>query len=442
MAKPFSIQAPEDVAKEYGGNKQAIAQAAQMGIVDPTAAVLAGMFIDRMRSAQVMEGGQQPTVAQQVLGGGGLPTPPANPMATAMGAPAPQPAPAMQTPMGVPPEMEMPGMAMGGLASLSVPDAMFDEPDNGGYGDGYAGGGLVAFADGGAATPAPSYYGYSLDPRANMDIARSMFGGTENKYSKMLEDEALAELSEAAQKKRASQDKWSALADFGFRLAGSRSPSLFTALGEAGTAVLPGLMENARLRKTEQKAARRALADLEAGRNTANAQIAAQAMQMQQAAIQGYEADTGRKFQASQNQLGRDLDWRIATLRSAGSGGGGGGGGGGGEGGASGKPLSPTNVTERLKELRKQADESFESAKEAWKTKNSQGTYRALQGFGTVRAAYNRLAEQHGMAPLKEPNYGKNFKGYRSQSGSRGADAGRGRTVKDGIIIQSVTPLP
>ena len=141
MAKPFSIQAPEDVAKEYGGNKQRIAQAAQMGIVDPTAAVLAGMFIDRMRSAQVMEGGPQPTVAQQVLGGGGLPTPPANPMAPAMGAPAP----AMQAPTPAPEVM----MAAGGLAGLSVPDAMFDEPDNGGYGDGYAGGGLVAFADGG-----------------------------------------------------------------------------------------------------------------------------------------------------------------------------------------------------------------------------------------------------------------------------------------------------
>ena len=75
MAKPFSIQAPEDIAKECAGNKQMIAQAAQMGVVDPTAAVLAGMFIDRMRSAQVMEAAQQPTVAQQVLGGGGAPAP-------------------------------------------------------------------------------------------------------------------------------------------------------------------------------------------------------------------------------------------------------------------------------------------------------------------------------------------------------------------------------
>ena len=149
MAKPFSIQAPENIAKEYGGNKQKIAQAAQMGIVDPTAAVLAGMFIDRMRSAQVMEAGQQPSVAQQVLGGQppqGAPPPP-------MGAPPAPPqgmgAPPQQMPMAPPPQdmgMAPPqGMAGGGLTALPVPDAMFDEPDN----DSYAGGGMVAFAGGG-----------------------------------------------------------------------------------------------------------------------------------------------------------------------------------------------------------------------------------------------------------------------------------------------------
>lgn len=149
MAKPFSIQAPEDIAKEYAGNKQKIAQAAQMGVVDPTAAVLAGMFIDRMRSAQVMEGRQQPTVAQQVLGGGGAPAPlAANPAASAgMGA-----LPPMSPPPSMPPqEMPQPEMAMaaGGLTTLPVPDAMFDEPTNGGFNDGYAGGGMVAFAGGG-----------------------------------------------------------------------------------------------------------------------------------------------------------------------------------------------------------------------------------------------------------------------------------------------------
>ena len=169
MAKPFSIQAPEDIAKEYAGNKQMIAQAAQMGVVDPTAAVLAGMFIDRMRSAQVMEAGQMPSVAQQVLGGPppASPAPPAPP--AGLGA---TPEASAMPPMGPPPEMgapppqdmaapqgEMPMMAEGGmvppyasgggLSEVPLPDGMFDEPSNGGFSDNYAGGGLVAFADGG-----------------------------------------------------------------------------------------------------------------------------------------------------------------------------------------------------------------------------------------------------------------------------------------------------
>lgn len=183
MAKPFSIQAPEDIAKEYAGNKQMIAQAAQMGIVDPTAAVLAGMFIDRMRSAQVMEAAPQQTVAQQVLGGGEQPpAPPAGLGATPQAAP-PMEAPAglgatpeaaMMAPpqdMGMPapegempaPEGEMPMMAEGGmvppyasgggLSDVPVPDGMFDEPSNGGFGDGYAGGGMVAFSNGGGVDP-------------------------------------------------------------------------------------------------------------------------------------------------------------------------------------------------------------------------------------------------------------------------------------------------
>ena len=156
MAKPFSIQSPEDIAKEYAGNKQKIAQAMQMGIVDPTAGVLAGMFIDRMRAGQMQEQAPQMTVAQQVMGG----APPASAPPSAaggLGATAPA-APPMAPPTGMPPEMGMAppmpegapmGMAEGGLAMLPVPDAMFDEPNNGGYGDGYAGGGIVAFSDGG-----------------------------------------------------------------------------------------------------------------------------------------------------------------------------------------------------------------------------------------------------------------------------------------------------
>lgn len=171
QGQPFTIQSPEEIAKDYGGNKQKIAEAMQMGIVDPTAGTLAGMFIDRMRSAAQTEATPQQTVAQQVFA---PPAPPAPPMGAPMGAPAglgatPEAAAMPPQEMGPPPQemppqemgmpQEMPSMAEGGmvppymagggLSELPVPDTMFDEPSNGGFDEGYAGGGMVAFGRGG-----------------------------------------------------------------------------------------------------------------------------------------------------------------------------------------------------------------------------------------------------------------------------------------------------
>jgi hypothetical protein len=145
--KPYNLQSPEAIAKEYGGNKMKIAQAAQIGLLDPTAAVLAGMFIDRMRGAQQQEQAPQQTVAQQVLApqpaapqmpaGAGLgATPQASQLAAAYpaeGAPPPVPGPSM-------PQEEPVMAADGGLMSLPVDDSMF-EPS-------YNSGGIVAFAAG------------------------------------------------------------------------------------------------------------------------------------------------------------------------------------------------------------------------------------------------------------------------------------------------------
>lgn len=141
--KAFGIQSPESLAKEYGGNKQKIAKAVQLGILDPTAAVLAGMFIDRVRNAAQEEQGPQTTVAQQVLGG----QPPAPPQ----GPPPGPPQAGLQA--AAPPPMRMayggqvgvsnnqvPEPAMErGLDGIPIPDNMFD----------YAGGGMVAFGSGG-----------------------------------------------------------------------------------------------------------------------------------------------------------------------------------------------------------------------------------------------------------------------------------------------------
>ena len=153
--KPFSLQAPERIAMEYGGNKQKIAQAVQSGLIDPTSGLMAGMFIDRMRSAQAQEQAPNQTVAQQVLGPqgpqggpppggppqgglGGLPPGGPPPQGAPQGGPPPPP-----PPQGGPPPQGPVGMAEGGLTTLPVPDYMFDEQS-------FAGGGIVAFRTGDA----------------------------------------------------------------------------------------------------------------------------------------------------------------------------------------------------------------------------------------------------------------------------------------------------
>lgn len=171
--KPYNLQSPEQIAKDYGGNKQKIAEAMQMGILDATAGTMAGMFIDRMRSAAQQEAAPRQTVAQQVMAPQpqmpqGMPPMPqgapaglgATPQAAAM------PPMGAAPPMGMPaPQGEMPMMAMGGmvppyasgggLSDMPLPDGMFDEPSNGGFGDGYAGGGIVAFAGAGPVKAPP-----------------------------------------------------------------------------------------------------------------------------------------------------------------------------------------------------------------------------------------------------------------------------------------------
>ena len=126
------------------------------------------------------------------------------------------------------------------------------------------------------------------------------------------------------------------------------------------------------------------------------------------------EADTAAETIEAENIL------RLAQAGSYTAGGGrgrGGGGSGGGGGTAGSKALSPTNVTNREREYRIKADAAFESAKNAWKTKNKPGTYRALQNYGAIRAEYNKFAAENNLPPLSEPDWGDHFEGYTSQRG-------------------------
>ena len=141
MPMPYELRSPEDIAMEYGGNKQKIGAAVQAGLLDPTAGVLAGMFIDRMRSAAVEEQAPASTVAQDTLSPRPAPAPGAGAVPAGLAAmQSPQAAPMQPTPA---PGAGAVQMARGGLAMLDVPDTMYD----------YGGGGIVAFAEGDAVTP-------------------------------------------------------------------------------------------------------------------------------------------------------------------------------------------------------------------------------------------------------------------------------------------------
>jgi hypothetical protein len=136
-SKPYILQEPADIAQRYGGDKRKIQQAAAMRVIDPTAAVLAGMFIDQMRSAATAEQVPQQTVAQQTFAPS---APPQMPMGAGLGA-TPQaqqmPAPA-QMPMDMQEQMPV-NAAGGGLMSLPVSESLYES---------YAGGGMVAFSQG------------------------------------------------------------------------------------------------------------------------------------------------------------------------------------------------------------------------------------------------------------------------------------------------------
>lgn len=115
--RDVDLMSPERVAAEYGGDKRRIAQAAQAGILNPTVAVMAGMFIDRMRAAAAKEQQPNTTVAEEVL-------PP-----RAAGLEAARAAPPVERGLdALPvPEEAVPSFESGGIVAFAGPDGSLVE---------------------------------------------------------------------------------------------------------------------------------------------------------------------------------------------------------------------------------------------------------------------------------------------------------------------------
>lgn len=446
--KPYSLQSPEQIAKDYGGNKQKIALAMQTGIIDPTAGILAGMFIDRMRSAAQAEAAPQQTVAQQVFA---PPAPPQPPMGAPAGLGATPQAPAMPPmnaapPMGAAPPQampapqgEMPMMAEGGmvppyasgggLSDLPMPDGMFDEPSNGGYGDGYAGGGMVAFAAGDAVDEdedgdgnPDTYFGYNYkDPSANAAMRDKLFGVPETKYASEYEADLLKRRSPEAMKAARSKDMNMALIEAGIAMANSPGSLLQSATRGIGAA-LPGFKAAEKERRAEEREIQKGLIDLEQGRNTVAAQKAMQLIEMQRTGIQGREGQIGREFQTKQQQAqftqqskenALDRAVQMYGYSQRGSGGSGGD-------GSSTKPLSENQLNERIGKLDKQMENAAAAARGYSKEGKFTKAEQSLIEYGTARAARNALGARAGMPAVTGASLG-DLSGYNQYVKKRGA---------------------
>lgn len=223
----LDLMSPSKVAEKYGGDKRKIAQAARMGVIDPTVAVMAGMFIDRMRGAAAKEQAPQTTVAQDVM---------AEPSS--------------------------------GVAALPVPDEMF------GGEQGFAGGGIVAFEDGGL-TGIPGYetledLGIDFEPTASIsDLDRIIAQATERRRIPLSEAEVAYQKRLKSSPERAKEAKERSFNEFlvesGFRTAASKSPRFLQAIGEAGAASTPRLTAGAKEAREIEEAGMKGLADIGKG---------------------------------------------------------------------------------------------------------------------------------------------------------------------------------
>jgi len=352
--KPYSLQSPEQIAKDYGGNKQRIAEAMQLGIIDPTAGTMAAMFIDRMRAAQQQETAPQQTVAQQVFA---PPPPPMGAMPPAGLGATPQAAAMPPIPGGAPmtaspaPPMGAPGMAAGGLTTLPLPDDMFNEPDAGGY----AAGGIVAFAAGDPVRD-PNAPPRNTDSTAPEDPANQDIEVTGQRYNPsfvqarrvvlpnelggffdnlidnlaMRREVAPRETEEARQyreylrstldpeerKRRRQEDMWMTLGQIGARMA-STPGSLLQAASTGIAEALPGVRTSASERRGEQRAARQALVAEERLANREVSEEADRAVQMLQNFNSLAEALSSQTFNDRWQQLSSADRRYVADVAAA-----------------------------------------------------------------------------------------------------------------------------
>jgi len=244
------IDEVRELATKY--SKQDLQRMVQMGMVEPQKAVMAGMMIDRIAKSAMQP--PQTTVAQDVLGM--APT-------SAQGQMPPEQMQQGQMPPQMPPQMAAGGGLMGMLPRSDGVAALHSGLHN------MAGGGIVAFADGGDipgyagdqgsyvnTAPQPTYLPNNMDfakgevpvyraeapqevtlsSAAEQRKAANLQAGLDPKFYENLKNDVLKDKEDFAKQK--DEAKGMAALQFGLGLMGARKGQEFQAASAAGQQAL------------------------------------------------------------------------------------------------------------------------------------------------------------------------------------------------------------
>jgi hypothetical protein len=189
------------------------------------------------------------------------------------------------------------GMADGGLVDLLVPSDTFPDAN-------YAGGGIVAFNAAGPVVAAPAAPGAARPtvPSIEEFIAeRNRLYQPDTTRRDAMARQYEAVLSPEAQEKSRKEDLYTMLAQIGFGMAGTNSPSFLQAAGQAANAAIPGAVQARKERKAEQRQGMAALADIE---NMTNAELRS-----------ALDSATSRRDNAVTAQEKREADAAVQALQ-------------------------------------------------------------------------------------------------------------------------------
>jgi hypothetical protein len=299
-----------ELATKY--SKQDLQRMVQMGMVEPQKAVMAGMMIDRIAKSVMQP--PQTTVAEDVLG--------AAPTAAQGQMPQEQP---QQMPPQMPPQMAAYGGLMGmlprsdGVAAL--PSGLHD----------MAGGGIVAFADGG-----PSYLPDDIDyskgkipiytskAPEQVDLAKSAGMRTESERMagfdpdmyKKLRDEEMAGKEDLG--KQREEAKGMAALQFGLGLMGARKGQEFQTASTAATQALAqygNTIKDIRTSEKEMKKAARELTMAENSYKKSNADKDLSRVEESKKLLQAHQ-DNIAALQNNAVKLGEDI-YKVDSTNAA-----------------------------------------------------------------------------------------------------------------------------